>query len=103
VHAMRRPRQTGAPPAALLEVSIRKAAPPWPTYCVGQREAGRYHRTDLRVLLAEDAVHGGSRPAGSDIVEAKCEFLARTDGQIEGKQCSLDDELDVPLIRQQLA
>jgi tripartite-type tricarboxylate transporter receptor subunit TctC len=52
----------------LLEVSIRKAAPPWAAYCVGQREAGRYHRTDPRVLLAEDAVLGRSRPAGSDIV-----------------------------------
>lgn len=37
-------------------------------YCVGQREAGRYHRTDPRVLLAEDAVLTRSRPAGSDIL-----------------------------------
>jgi tripartite-type tricarboxylate transporter receptor subunit TctC len=33
-----------------------------------RREAGRYHRTDPRVLLAEDAILGRSRPAGSDIV-----------------------------------
>jgi hypothetical protein len=82
MHAMRRPSRDRRPPAALLEVSIRKAAPPWAAYCVGQREAGRYHRTDPRslgdaadnkvhrvlghVLLAEEPYGGGLEAAGYD-------------------------------------